>query len=246
MKNKDAYYFSHDSNARNDPKILKLRVKHGMRGYGIFWALIEMLRDQPDYTLIMDFESLAFSLNDSSEIVESVVCDFGLFKIEKDVFYSQSLNTRMSIKDEKSQKARDAANKRWNKERNAGAMQTHSDGNANPMQLKESKVKEIKLNNNKAFVADANKDLKSYRLYFHKIITERKSSRDVLFKNNNIDLERRNELWEDFILNSITNVPLVEDEKHAWNTFKKFIQDNKMKYQYKKNSLATNPGETFY
>ena len=29
---KDAYYFSHDSNARNDQRLMKVRLKHGPEG----------------------------------------------------------------------------------------------------------------------------------------------------------------------------------------------------------------------
>ena len=47
---KDAYYFPHDCNARNDPKILALRSVFGAEGYGVYWMLIEILREQPDYT----------------------------------------------------------------------------------------------------------------------------------------------------------------------------------------------------
>ena len=32
---KDAYFFSHDCNARNDPKILALRSVYGAEGYGV-------------------------------------------------------------------------------------------------------------------------------------------------------------------------------------------------------------------
>ena len=39
----EAYYFSHDSNARNDEKVLMLRAKHGWEGYGLYWALVEMM-----------------------------------------------------------------------------------------------------------------------------------------------------------------------------------------------------------
>ncbi len=95
--------------------------------------------------------------------------------------------------------------------------------------------------NNKAFVADANKDLKNYQLYLFNVVKQKQSSRDILLKNNRIDLELRNLFWDDFIQNAIVNTPLIEDEKHAWNIFKKFIIDNKAKYQYKKNSLANNP-----
>jgi hypothetical protein len=82
-------------------------------------------------------------------------------------------------------------------------------------------------NNNRSFVADANQDEKQFRKYLFDTIKEKQSSRDVLFKNNNIDLSLRNELWESFIKNAILNTPLIENDKHAWNTFKKYVTDNK-------------------
>ena len=51
---KDAYYFPHDSNARQDVKILKLRIKHGWAGYGLYWGIIEALRDQDNYAFEAD------------------------------------------------------------------------------------------------------------------------------------------------------------------------------------------------
>lgn len=43
---KNTIYFTHDSNARRDPKILALIADYGYEGYGRFWALIEFLREQ--------------------------------------------------------------------------------------------------------------------------------------------------------------------------------------------------------
>ncbi|MCL1633015.1 DUF4373 domain-containing protein [Sporolactobacillus sp. CPB3-1] len=48
---KDACYFIHDSNARYDPKILAMRAVFGMEGYGRYWCLIEILRDEDGYKL---------------------------------------------------------------------------------------------------------------------------------------------------------------------------------------------------
>src|SRR5690606_23034656 len=92
----------------------------------------------------------------------------------------------------------------------------------------------VNVNNNvnqKAFRVDANKDVKEYRKYLFDLIKDKAVSRDQLFAKCKIDLSRRNELWEAFILNSIENVPLIEDDKHAWNTFKKFINDNHKYWQ---------------
>lgn len=91
--------------------------------------------------------------------------------------------------------------------------------------------------NNKAFAVDANKDIKEYRQYLYDQIKQKEISRDQLFSKCKIDLTKRNELWEAFILNSIENVPLIEDDKHAWNTFKKFINDNQQDWQIKRSNF---------
>ena len=36
-------YFNHDSAARNDYRIIKLRATLGYEGYGVFWAVLELL-----------------------------------------------------------------------------------------------------------------------------------------------------------------------------------------------------------
>jgi len=142
---KDAYYFSHDSNARNDQRIMKLRMKHGMIGYGIYWAIIEILREQEKYSLnIKDINSIVYELREPEAMILSVIKDFDLFVIKNNVFYSRSLKKRMSLKAAKSDKARESARARWDKtdqehnNKNANAMRTHSERNA----IKESKVKE--------------------------------------------------------------------------------------------------------
>jgi hypothetical protein len=147
---KDAYYFSHDSNARQDEKIIKLRMKLGWEGYGLYWALIEMLRDANDYSLETDYDSIAFELRTECERIKSIVEDYNLFELDDCFFYSESLNKRMELKHSKSEKARLSARARWDKEkseRNANGMRTHSEGNA--IKGKESKEKEIKGNKTK-------------------------------------------------------------------------------------------------
>jgi len=134
---KEAYYFSHDSNARNDEKILSLRMDLGMEGYGIYWSIVEMLRDANNYTMRTHYERIAFELHTESEKVRSVINDYDLFIIDGTTFYSESLKTRMKKKEEKSLKASESAKKRWS---NTNAMRTHSERNA--IKGKESKEKE--------------------------------------------------------------------------------------------------------
>ena len=94
---KDAYYFSHDSNARNDQRLMKVRMKYGMEGYGIYFGIIEILREQAEYTLAFnDLESISFDLRVDLEKIEDVVSNYDLFVIDgHSMFYSKSLKKRM-------------------------------------------------------------------------------------------------------------------------------------------------------
>lgn len=103
---KDAYWFSHDSNARNDQKIMTMRVVEGMRGYGIFFALIEMLRDASSYQLALNYQAIAFDLREDKELIEKIICNYDLFTIEGDFFYSKSLKDRMLKMDKTREKRR--------------------------------------------------------------------------------------------------------------------------------------------
>jgi hypothetical protein len=108
------HYFSHDSNARNDPKLLRLRKDLSWSAIGIFWAIAESLCEATDYRLEKDYGTIAYGLHCDESTVKSIVEDYNLFVIDDEYFYSDSLNKRMAIKDAKSKKARQAANKRWN------------------------------------------------------------------------------------------------------------------------------------
>ena len=110
-------YFSHDSNARNDDKLIRLRMKHGAAGYGVYFMILERLREETDYMSIKDYNMIAFDFRVDSSLVKSVIEDFGLFAFTEDgkCFYSESFMRRMEIKDTVRNKRKDAAAKRWGK-----------------------------------------------------------------------------------------------------------------------------------
>ena len=135
---KDTFYFSHDYNSRNDEKIKFLFRKHGLIGYGLFWAIIEDLYNNAN-ALRTDYDGIAYDFRCDSEIVKSVINDFDLFVFDADTFGSLSVQKRLDERDSKSVKARESAHKRWT---NANAMQSQCEGNA----IKERKVKEKKVN----------------------------------------------------------------------------------------------------
>ena len=142
---KETFYFSHDYNAREDEKIKELVYQNGMLGYGIYWAIVEMLYQNAN-ALRTKYSRIAFDLHQSHDaIVKSVITEFELFKFSEDgeYFYSESIERRLEKRNEKSEKARQSALNRWNKsESNANASKTHSEIDA----IKESKVKESKVN----------------------------------------------------------------------------------------------------
>jgi hypothetical protein len=115
---KESFYFSHDSNARNDVKIIKLRRQLGMEGYGIYGALIEMLRDAPGNKLpIESIDDIGFSINCSKEKVEAVIRNYDLFMIVDETFFSdrliRSMNQYKELKSSRSKAGKIGMEKRW-------------------------------------------------------------------------------------------------------------------------------------
>ena len=68
---KDAYYFSHDANARRDPRIAQMMSVYGFEGYGWYWALVEMMREQAQYKL--DISGKYFYHGLSNELSTSIL-----------------------------------------------------------------------------------------------------------------------------------------------------------------------------
>ena len=95
---KDAYYFSHDSNAKDDPKCMLLIDQLGLEGYGIFWVLIEVLRDQPEFKYPLNLVPiLARRYSTTAEKMMTVISNYNLFQFDDEKsFFSLSLNKRMN------------------------------------------------------------------------------------------------------------------------------------------------------
>ena len=138
---KETFYFSHDYNCRQDEKIKLLIRKQGMQGYGIFWSIVEDLYNNNNQ-LKCDYFGIAYDLRVDEADVSKVVEGYGLFEIANGYFGSLSAQARIDERLEKSNKARQSAEKRWNKirphnENDANAMRDDSSGNA----IKERKEK---------------------------------------------------------------------------------------------------------
>jgi len=154
---KDAYYFSHDANARNDPKIIQMLSVYKAEGYGWYWMLIEMMREQENYKLSIkskyavnayareldaDAERLQQYIDDC---VNEFTCDGkGIFDKNDEYLWSESLLRRMRIKDGIAEKARQAALIRWGKDEISESIAPASNKDASAMQRKERKERKEK------------------------------------------------------------------------------------------------------
>lgn len=130
---KKTYYFQHDYNARNDPKLQAVMIKYGLAGIGAFWCIVEMLYEQDGTLPITSIPSIAFILHADEDMLKNIVCKMDLFECNKKIFWSRSVRKRLGLINEISDIRRKAAEKRWksSKNSNANAMQKQYKCNAN-------------------------------------------------------------------------------------------------------------------
>jgi DnaD/phage-associated family protein len=118
---KEAYYFSHDANARQDEKILMLRAEHGWEGYGIYWALVEMMFESSETALHFNkIKGIAVSYNVDITVLKAIIntcITEKLFVGNDEIFWSESLKRRKlkyhEAKEKKSEAGKKGMAKRW-------------------------------------------------------------------------------------------------------------------------------------
>jgi len=132
---KDSYYFSHDYNARNDPKLQELLMELGMEGVGIFWCLVEMMYEEGGKLRLDKCDSYAFALRTDTNVLRKIinVC----FESNETHFWSVSVADRLKKRAEKSKKARASIMARWHG-KDTNVLRTYYDSNT----IKERKGKD--------------------------------------------------------------------------------------------------------
>ena len=149
-------YFPHYVSARNDRKIKRLRKELNVEGYGIFFMLLEVLREQSDLKYPMDdMDLLADEFGTSEQKLRVVICNYGLFEIdENEKFFSPKQIEYLQPFFKRSKRAKHAALLRWNNKESdanayanayANALPEQCVSNALAMQGKERKGKESSL-----------------------------------------------------------------------------------------------------
>lgn len=107
-------YFRHEYNARNDPKLVKIKMKLGVEGIGIYWCLIEYLYEQKGFLSVEDIETFAYNERIEEEKVHQVI-ELAKFQYDKSMgYYSNGVLDRIVKREEFCLAQKNKANKRWN------------------------------------------------------------------------------------------------------------------------------------
>ena len=150
-------YIPHEVSIRNTSEVMNLIEKEGMAGYGIYWALMEYLRTQDDYTGdVRVLRTLARQLKTKLCKVESVLHNYGLFTLTDFTFRSIKLDAMMRPLENK-RKAMEKQNESKPKaERNQDDCKTLKTNDSVALsKVKESKEKESITSSSKEEEGDA-------------------------------------------------------------------------------------------
>lgn len=143
---KEAYYFPHDVNASQDPKMMTLISECGLMGIGAFWIIIEILHQQEwgaiGRPLVTQYLAFYGRMGSYDQIMIDR-CEKALFStkllIEQDgMVTSDRVQKNFQMRESVREAGRLNAMKRWGGNREP--MGTHSDPNAK--KGKENKEKE--------------------------------------------------------------------------------------------------------
>lgn len=91
-------YFTHEAGAIRDPKIIRMMVKWKCEGYGLYWAIVEAMREQTGYKIKIDdytYEWLSHicfcSIETIKEFVDDCVNIYKLFILKNEYLFSERL-----------------------------------------------------------------------------------------------------------------------------------------------------------
>lgn len=163
-------YFSHDTNASGDKKILPLLQKYKAAGYGIFWMINETLAEKSEYRMSFkddDLNGLVILSGKKPDGFRKFIEDciaWGLYKTDGEYFWSVSLSKRMLKYETSIEQKRQAGLKSGEKRAKINEESTPVERPLNtperPMnEIEQTKLNKIKLNKTNL---DSNNQLNNY------------------------------------------------------------------------------------
>jgi len=203
---KESFYFPHFCNARHDRKIRRMRKELGTEGYGIYFMLLETLREQHDLMYPMeDIDLLAEEFDVSEAKVRVIICNYGLFAIDEDEkFFSPKmllyLEPYFKMKEQRKLAGQKSAAKRMLNESSTTVQRPFNDRSTKESKVKESKVNEIKEKESKVsfsemlspYIQELNSEYDNFFSYW----TEKNSVGKERWQSEKFfDISRRIKTW---------------------------------------------------
>ena len=155
---KESFYFPHDYDAANDPKLSALVEEYGATGYGIYWYIIELLHQddhhklpQKQYIYLAIAKQMKANVEQIENIVKHCILVCELFVVDGDLFYSPRVLRNFEKRAEISEK-RSIAGK-------AGAIAKQNLANASKGKERKGNKKKV---NNTQFIPPSFEEFKKY------------------------------------------------------------------------------------
>lgn len=267
-KKKDAYYFSHDSNSLSDPMILCMVEDFGFESYGLFWVVLEFMRDSSSTNYKLEYNpQLCKAIKrrtqtkiNVAEYLEKCINEYHLFYIDENMLCSKSFLNRMNNYEDIIAKRREAgkqsAQKR-NQTTNTDAtnvQQVFNKCSTEPEQNSTTKLNETKLNktklneiNNKKEDNIVEKDFLPIFDEVRKFYPGTKLGNEKEFSN----FTKKNKNWIDILpkLKPAIKYQIAHNEKLAsqgkfipeWKNFQTWINQRCWEQEYGETNYAIKP-----
>ncbi len=252
---KEAFYFPHFCNARHDRKIRRMRKELGTEGYGIYFMLLETLREQHDLMYPMeDIDLLAEEFDVSEAKVRVVICNYGLFEIdEEEKFFSPKmlvyLEPYFKMKEQRKAAGQKSAAKRMLNESSTDVQRPFNDRSTKESKVKESKVNEIKEKESKVsfsemlspYALELNSEYDNFFSYW----TEKNSRGKERWESEKFfDISRRINTWMQNQNKFLSNKPKQNSEPPIGKMTKGLLQQQEIYnelLEQLENGTYTNP-----
>jgi len=252
---KESFYFPHFCNARHDRKIRRMRKELGTEGYGIYFMLLETLREQHDLMYPMeDIDLLAEEFDVSEAKVRVIICNYGLFAIDEDEkFFSPKmllyLEPYFKMKEQRKLAGQKSAAKRMLNESSTDVQRPFNDRSTKESKVKESKVNEIKEKESKVsfsemilpYIQELNSEYDNFFSYW----TEKNSVGKERWQSEKFfDISRRIKTWMQNQNKFGNKKPLINSEPAPGKMTKNLNQMQEIHNEFieqMKNGTYTNP-----
>lgn len=145
---KETFYFSHDYNARNDPKVLELRAEYGLEGLGLYWCITETLAEADDGYInpkLLGGLSIGYGISKAKlqEYIDFMI-KVELLREDDNGYYSKRMMEHKQIRKKLSDAGKKGAKRRWGDKKTAEKLkEENSHPNAKERKRKERKGKSI-------------------------------------------------------------------------------------------------------